>query len=83
VSGQGQRFAQRREPHSLGVVLGELRLQGLSAFAGPFEPGATLVRPARVNAHAALRVLRERRLELFDVELFAYDQRRPVSARSR
>src|SRR5437879_4705595 len=75
--GQAQRLAQRREPRFLGAVLGELRLQGLKrVLPGHLEPGAALGRGTRVNAHAAFRVLAERGLELFDVELFADDQRR-------
>src|SRR5437879_8974009 len=75
--GQAERLAQRREPRSLSAVLGELRLQGLKrVLPGHLEPGAALGRGTRVNAHAAFRVLAERGLELFDVELFADDQRR-------
>src|SRR6266852_4722246 len=74
---QDQRFAQRRESRFLSAVLGELRIQGLErVLAGSFEPSAALGRWPRINAHAALRVFRERSLELVDVELFAYDQRR-------
>src|SRR5713101_7798624 len=74
--GQAQRLAQRREPRFLSAVLGELRLQGLKrVLPGHLEPGAALGRWTRVNANAAFRVLSERGLELFDIQLLADDQR--------
>src|SRR6266705_3200439 len=74
--GQAQRLAQRREPRFLSAVLGEFRLQGLKrVLPGHLEPRAALGRWTRVNANAAFRVLRQRGLELFDIQLLADDQR--------
>src|SRR5438445_1184934 len=71
-----ERLAQRREPRSLSALLDELRPERLERVSpGHLEPGAALGRGPSMDAHAAFRVLGERRLELFDIELFANDQR--------
>src|SRR2546425_6483682 len=65
-------FAQRGEPRPLSALLREPRLERLQrVLLRHLEPRAALGRGPREDAHAALRVLGEGRLELPRVELFA------------